>query len=343
MNLFKRLFSTKTTKQSIDFTSIIRMEDSVKGFFIPCFIHNINYHYSPLQMYSDGLISCWGTTDWIGFKGKLNSGWVTTSIPDGTTMSISFVGEWEIEQGRWQHTATTFYDNVYELFTCLNPNLQNLYQHQSNKPIWEDSKISVKPYNVPTPKPYHMTSTNRILGEKFVVFFRHSDQKTYIADLCLYPNKRVEISNLPTKQIIEFGQLVEFANKGLITTQPQIGETVTIANIGSFKIKSGQGIKMDYKLAEWNDKLNELNGSENSRVRCARIFEEYKQNPTNALKNKLKIAYESIPVHLRAFVGSIDTKDYEVRLILYGDIAKKEFEERYGMKYPYDDMPLPKD
>jgi hypothetical protein len=39
----------------------------------------------------------------------------------------------------------------------------------------------------------------------------------------------------------------------------------------------------------------------------------------------------------------MDTKDYEVRQIIYGDIVKKEWEEYYGYEYPYDDMPKPVD
>lgn len=35
----------------------------------------------------------------------------------------------------------------------------------------------------------------------------------------------------------------------------------------------------------------------------------------------------------------MDTKEYEVRQVNYGDILKKEWEEDYGYEYPYDDMP----
>ena len=52
---------------------------------------------------------------------------------------------------------------------------------------------------------------------------------------------------------------------------------------------------MKFKIKESTDKLNELNGRENSIAKCARIFEEYKQNPTNRLRDELKVAYEAIP------------------------------------------------
>jgi hypothetical protein len=91
------------------------------------------------------------------------------------------------------------------------------------------------------------------------------------------------------------------------------------------------------------DKFNELNGRENSIAKCARIFDEYKQNPTKRLRDELREAYEAVPEHQRIFVGTMDTKDYEVRQVIYGDIVKKEWENDYGYEYPYDDMPKPLD
>jgi len=37
----------------------------------------------------------------------------------------------------------------------------------------------------------------------------------------------------------------------------------------------------------------------------------------------------------------MDTKDYEVRQVIFGDIVKKEWKEAYGYEYHCDDMPKP--
>ena len=345
MKLFDRLF--KSNKQaSTELTTITRTE-VIEGFSLPGIIHNFQYHFTDLQVYGDGLISCWEMVDLRMFKEKLNKGWVVPSIPNGEALSIFNLGLWMIEQGEWLHTKETLYKYVYTLVKQLNPTLQNLYDYKGSN-TKKVGKTNVAKHFLPDPKPYYFDNSGsflskRISGEKFHIFFRDNDAKTYLAELSLYKDGRVEITNLPAKRIFEFQGLNELMKQGTITTEVKVGETVTIVNLGSFKIKSGSGVEPRLKLNEFTDKLNELNGRENSIAKCARIFEEYKQKPTKKLKEELKEAYEAIPEHRRIFVGNMDTKDYEVRLILYGEAVRKEWEEDYGYEYPYDDPPKPID
>ncbi len=39
------------------------------------------------------------------------------------------------------------------------------------------------------------------------------------------------------------------------------------------------------------------------------------------IRDELKYAYEAVPEHQRIFVGTMGTKDYEVRQVIYGDIV----------------------
>jgi hypothetical protein len=345
MKLFDKIFKSNKTEIA-DLTTITRTE-ILEGFSIPGIIHNMQYHFTDIQVYSDGLISCWEMVDLSMFKDKLNKGWVVTSIPDGEAISIFSLGHWKIEQGKWQHTKNTLYDYVYSLVKKLNPTLENLHNYYGN-----NSKIvgkaNVAKHFMPTPKPYHFDDPtsffpNRIDGEKFHFFYRNDDNKTYLAELSIYKSGNIEITNLPQKKFYKFEDLDNLKENGTLTTDLKIGETVTILNLGSFNVVSGSGVDIKFKLNELTDKLNELNGRENSIAKCARIFDEYKQNPTNNLRNKLKDAYEAVPEHQRIFVGTMDTKDYEVRQIIFGDIVKKEWEDYYGYEYPYDDMPKPID
>ncbi len=346
MKLIDKIFKSNKSNQAIDLTKITRTE-TYEGFSIPGIIHNMQYHYTDLQVYSDGLISCWEMVDLKMFKEKLNNGWIVTSIPNGKAISIFNLGHWYIEQGQWQYTKESLYKYVFSLIKQLNPTLENLHDYKGN-----NSKIvgkaSVAKHFIPEPKPYYNEDPDSILpkrisGEKFHVFFRNDDGKTYLSELSIYKSGQVEITNLPEKKIFEFKDIEDLTNKGTITTELQKGEIVTILNLGSFKIKSGNGVEMKSKLDEFLDKFNELNGKENSIAKCSRIFEEYKQNPTVKLKIELKSAYEAVPLHQRMFVGTMDTKDYEVKQIIYGDIVKKEFEEENGYEYPYDNMPKPND
>lgn len=345
MKLFDKIFKSNKTEPA-DLTTITRTE-VLEGFSIPGIIHNMQYHFTDLQVYSDGLISCWEMVDLLMFKDKLNKGWVVTSIPDGEAISIFSLGNWKIEQGEWQHTKETLYDYIYTLIKKLNPTLENLHNYNGNNSKMV-GKANVAKHFIPTPKPYHFDNPssffpNRINGEKFHFFFRNDDNKTYLAELSIYKSGDIEITNLPKKKIYKFEDLDTLTKNGTITTDLSIGETVSILNLGSFKVVSGNGVDIKFKLNELTDKFNELNGRENSIAKCARIFDDYKQNPTKKLRDELKEAYEAVPEHQRIFVGTMDTKDYEVRQVIYGDKVKKEWEEVYGYEYPYDDMPKPND
>lgn len=342
MKLFDKIFKSNRTTEPADLTTITRTE-VLEGFSIPGIIRNMQYHFTDLQVYSDGLISCWEMVDLSMFKEKLNKGWVVTSIPDGEAISIFSLGNWNIERGEWYHTKESLYDYVYSLIKRLNPTLENLHNYNGN-----NSKIvgkaNVAKHFMPTPKPYHLDDPNsffpnRINGDKFSFFYRNDDNKTYLAELSVYKSGNIEITNLPKKKIYKFEDLDDLIKNDTVTTDLKIGETVTILNLGSFKIVSGSGVDIKSKMNELIDKFNELNGKENSIAKCARIFSEYKQNPTRRLRDELKVAYEAVPEHQRIFVGTMDTKDYEVRQVIYGDIVKKEWEDYYGYEYPYDDMP----
>jgi hypothetical protein len=346
MKLFSKIFKSNKVTEAVDLTTITRT-DILEGFSIPGIIHNMQYHYTDIQVYSDGLISCWEMVDLQMFKDKLHKGWVVPSIPDGEAISIFNLGHWFIEQGEWQHTRETLYDYVYSLVKKLNPTLENLYKYNGNssKKVGE---ASVAKHFIPEPKPYYYDDPTsffpqKINGSKFCIFFRNDDGKTYLAELSIYKSGHIEITNIPIKKVFAFDELNELVNKGQITTDLKIGETITIIGLGSFKIASGYGIEMKLKLDELADKLGELNGRENSIAKCARIFGEYKKHPTKKTKEELKEAYEAVPEHRRIFVGTMDTKDYEVRQVIYGDIVKKEWEDNYGYEYPYDDMPKPID
>lgn len=346
MKFFDKKFKLANRTVVGDLTTITRTE-VLEGFSVPGIIHNMQYHFIDLQVYSDGLVSCWEMVDLSMFKEKLNNGWVVTSIPDGEAISIFNLGRWYIEEGEWLHTKDSFYEFVYSLVKGINPTLENLvnYNGNSSKKV---GKVSVAKHFMPDPKPYYYNDPNSFLpnkinGEKFHIFFRNDNSQTYLAELSLYKSGHIEITNLPEKKTFRFEQINELFNSGQLTTDLKIGESVTILNLGSFKIKSGNGIEAKFKIDELTGMLNELNGSENSIAKCARLFDEYKQNPTKRLRDSLKEAYEGVPEHQRMYVGTMDTKDYEVRQIIYGDIVKKEWEDDYGYEYPYEDMPKPID
>ncbi|MEN0053395.1 MAG: hypothetical protein AAGC65_06985 [Mucilaginibacter sp.] len=346
MNLFGKIFQPNKNISKSDLTKITRTE-VIEGFCLPGIIHNAQYYFTSLQIYSDGLISCWEMVDLVMLKEKINKGRIVTSIPDGAAISIHNLGHWFIEQGNWEHSKETLYNLIHSLVKQLNPTLENLHNYNgSNSKLV--GKVNIAKHGIPDPKPYYYESPNSFLprkvnGEKFHFFFRYDDSKTYLVELSIYKNGYIEITNLPVKKTLKFDDLNDYVDRGIITTGLKIAETVHILNLGSFKINSGNGVNIKHKINELAGKLSELNGGENSIAKCARILDEYKANPTLKLRNMLREAYEAVPEHQRMFVGTMDTKDYEVRQVIYGNKVKEEFEQENGYDYPYHDMPKPID
>jgi len=346
MRLFDKIFKTNKISESIELTTITRTE-IIEGFSIPGIILNMHYYYTDIQVYSDGLISCWDMVDLQMFKDKLNKNWIATSVPDDHAISIFSLGRWYIEKGNWIHTKESLYDYVYSLIKRLNPTTENLHNYNGN-----NSKMignaNVAKHFIPTPKPYYYDNPQSFLpkkinGEKFHIFFRNDDNRTYLAELSVYKSGHIEITNIPLKRIFKIGDLKDLISRGQITTSPKPEEIITILGLGSFAIKSGEGVEIADKHNEFIDKYNELNGKENSIAKCSRLFKQYKLQPTQKIRQELREAYESVPDYQRIFVGTMDTKDYEVRQVIYGDIVKTEFEDENGYEYPYDDMPKPID
>lgn len=71
---------------------ITRIKDGVEieGRALKAFIHNGNHHFlTNIKVYKDGMIDCWGLVDIDGFKKKIASGWVVTSLPEGARVAVS--------------------------------------------------------------------------------------------------------------------------------------------------------------------------------------------------------------------------------------------------------------
>jgi len=53
--------------------------------------------------------------------------------------------------------------------------------------------------------------------------------------------------------------------------------------------------------------------------RCIDAHEAYEQAPGEERREALRQAYEAVPEHLRMHCGDMDSKDWPIRHILFGD------------------------
>jgi hypothetical protein len=321
MSIFSRIFNRQSDK-TVDVLTTIHRTQIIDGFSIPAVIHNVQYHFTDLQVYSDGLVWCWEMVDLKLFKEKLSKRWVVTSIPDGEQISIFSLGYWKIINGKWDYNENSFYEYIYSLIKKLNPRLENLYDcHGKTTEKVGNANYSI--FGFPKPKTYYLTTENRILqekklGESIYLFYRADDEKLYLAQLSVFEDGKIELTNIPEKQVFELSELKKLIDEKKLLSEIALKERVTILGFGSFEISDGKGVVIQNKYLEILDIFNKLQGIEGTLEICRKIFEEYKKQPSEELKNKLKIAYENIPQHQRIFVGDMDTKDHEVKRIIYG-------------------------
>lgn len=336
-NFFISSYSMRYYKDS-NLTTISRVQE-IDGFSIPAIICNLQYHLTGLQVYRDGLIYCWEMVDLDLFRKKLNRNWVVPSIPDGEFFSAFSLGHCRVVNGNWLYNKQTYYKYIFSLVKELNPELENLYNckgktteliNNVNVSIFGGSKE--KPYYIPD----HKLFFNRVTGEKFFVFYKY-EEKIYLTELSIFKDGQVVFSHLPKKIKCDFSQLQDLIHDNIVFTQVPDGEQINIFGLGSFTVIDGTFVNVADKYLEIKDKYNSFRGEEESLQRCIRIFREYIYEQTEAKKEALKHAYEAIPTHLRMFAGDMDSKDYPIRIIIYGEIAKQEWMDRYGFEYPYGD------
>lgn len=101
---------------------IHRIEDGrrIEGVARPIFIHNFSYHLTQLRVFADGAINCWDWVDIDGLRGKLESGWVVTEVPEGAEVSAHELGRWKAADPHFGLTAEMLLGEVADDIERLN-------------------------------------------------------------------------------------------------------------------------------------------------------------------------------------------------------------------------------
>ena len=348
--MFKRKKQIDVNLES--FTPIERVK-TLRGRYIPAFIHNMSYFFTKLQVYEDGLVDAWEMIDLDLFSGKLNSGWVKTAIPDGENISIHHLGEWEVTDGKWDYDKESFFKHIKSVIKDLNPEMQNLHNcfGQTTKKI---NNVNTSILGMGNGKPYLEDGPEfmqkRIKGDDFSVFVQLNTQSFALANLCVFSNGAIQIFGIPETLTYTLPELESAINNKKIITKPEKGAAIMIYGLGSFVVgECNYAVNVDQLLLEVKENINRLQGKETASELCSKLFYQYCEDPTAELREQLKTAYESIPEHLRMYVlGDQDRKDIPVRMAIYGDDEIKKWShyvlaEELGEDLPSIEMPSAKD
>jgi nucleoid DNA-binding protein len=336
MSLFKNLPKTYRT-------------DIIKGVSIPGLIKNNSYFFVDLDVYEDGRINCWKFEDFEHFKKDVNRGWVAVNVPNGKDINIHGLGRYIIDESSWKFNKSTFIKYVWSIVKELNPGLNNIYKHSDK--IINGIKVGDSSNGI-TYKELKKTQNDifpeKVHGESINLFLCDDKNEFHLVRVDIYDIDSIIVNRIENPldiSLIDFENMIQ-ENK-ILTTVPK-GTKINIYEFGTFEVKEtihNTGIKD--KLLEVKDIIQVLNGKMSSLDLCRQIYNQYMENPTFDLKDKLKESYEKIPKHQRSYIGDMDIKDIAVRMIIYGDQEIEQWShyimaKELGEELPSINIPKPK-
>ena len=322
----------------------------IDGVVTPVFICNGgSYFFINLEVYADGLVNCWEFVDFPLFQEKLRIGWVKTRVPDGKEISVHGLGAWTIAGGSWELDSNALLERVKALVQELNPRMENLHdchgrtsEKIGNVMFAIAQAIVEHPVRLTEPGPF----AKRIKGDNISIFVR--DARWYLADLRAFADGAIELGRIPVPETLDLERLRQAVEQGRVASSVPNGTRVEIHELGSFVAAEEQwSANIDDLLREVPDLIESANGRPDSIKRCRATYEDYLENPTEALRDELRIAYEAIPAHNRRYAGDMDTKDVPIRMILYGEQEIESWSHRVvararGEPLPEISVPKPK-
>lgn len=327
----------------------IYKEQMIEGVSIPAIIHNGDHFFVDLDVYENGRVECWKFEDFEHFKNDVQRGWVAVSVPDDKDISINGLGRWTIEKGNWEFNKNTFVEYVQDIIKELNPKWENIYKYHEKKingiVVGENGKGTI--YKEDT-KTQGRIFPQKINGTSVNMFFSVNDT-FYLVKVNVFADDTLELSRLEDPVSLNIERFEKYIIDGFLTADIPAGCTVYIYGLGNFSVKKKIfASSTQDKLLEIKDIQRRLKGEPTTLEICRQAHQNYLGAPTKSNQEKLRIAYEDIPNHQRIYVGDMDTKDIEVRMIIYGEQEIENWShyvlaKRRGEKTPTITFPKPSD
>lgn len=120
--------------------------------------------------------------------------------------------------------------------------------------------------------------------------------------------------------VVDFEGFVRKVRDGWVVTRLPEGARVHIAPLGTFIVNDVfTEVPEEEFVKEVADVIARLQGKETSVDRCLDAWELFRQEPSNANRASLRVAYEATPEHLRdGLLSDQDLKDSPIRVAIYG-------------------------
>lgn len=166
--------------------------------------------------------------------------------------------------------------------------------------------------NFPKDGVYRIDNGNLILGQKRTIIIHNLYY--FLADMYIYADRKIYCWGL-----LSLSEFEKKVSSGWVLCGVPEGIEIEAHHIGNFKaVNPSNYIDPNEFIKEVRDIMNLLSGVPTTSQLCRDAYEVYKITPTHFNREKLKIAYEEIPEHMKIYIlGDMDLKDYPIRQIIY--------------------------
>ena len=287
----------------------------VEGKYFPGIINNVNYFFTTVALYEDGVIDCWKKVEFQDIKNVIEKGWLCCEAPNGKNISIFQVGNYTIKSAKWKYNKETYYKTIIDNLKELNPKIENINKITREIPE-EDYKKEIlflsKPFRLEHKINFHQWFN----GDNTFIFYNLGGQ-LYLTTLTAYEDKTFEIGLLEEKYF-SLEEIKEMFEKNILTTE--VKDRFFIKDFAEIEIeKINYFVEKSQKLKEIEDMMKKVCEEETTLELCREAYFNYLEDPCDYTKNELRKAYEAVPEHERIYLGDMDSKDCDYQRILYSD------------------------
>lgn len=287
----------------------------VEGKYFPGIINNVNYFFTTVALYEDGVIDCWKKVEFQDIKNVIEKGWLCCEAPNGKNISIFQVGNYTIKSAKWKYNKETYYKTIIDNLKELNPKIENINKITREIPE-EDYKKEIlflsKPFRLEHKINFHQWFN----GDNTFIFYNLGGQ-LYLTTLTAYEDKTFEIGLLEEKYF-SLEEIKEMFEKNILTTE--VKDRFFIKDFAEIEIeKINYFVEKSQKLKEIEDMMKKVCEEETTLKLCREAYFNYLEDPCDYTKNELRKAYEAVPEHERIYLGDMDSKDWDYQRILYSD------------------------
>ncbi len=287
----------------------------IEGVTVPAVIHNRQYFWLDMAVYEDGTISCWEKTDLCDVIRQLERGWLTFGVPAGSALSVHGLCTLDIISANWNFDNESFRQFIETTVRSINPEMANIYETTPReKEKWKGQPVGFSAS--PTPfKAGEKFCGQTLDGEQMNVFLRH-DGEILLTSVTAYSDGTFSVDSLDGEEYISTERIRELFKEDTLCVSPNDNEAVSFGALGTAVCKANYTVKKAEKIKEIENASLRLMNKPDAFQNAKNAYIAYLIEPTEPNKEKLRLAYESVPEHQRMYLDMV-ARDRDYIRILY--------------------------